>query len=237
MGLVYEDQVDASIRNLAKSIIEGKVETDDVTTLSYYGMKLVGAIEKLRRAIQYSPIVYQEELRDKIEELEEALVIIRHKVAKESSSASVFFSSVTDDDNMRNNPLIKALDDCKIKGFALGRAIKVISGSTGTPELAINNFIKVNKLKYPSIKESSVEYIQGQEDAKSLAKSRILDLSNRIYDSQKQFLRKYPKKNMDSISYLAGFSNIANSCFSRSFIEEERQKGKLISMIDDCLSN
>lgn len=235
MDCIY-DNYNAAIKKLARSIKNGEVETHDVSTLTYYGMKLIGAIDKMQRAIQYSPTVYQYQLRDDIDFLREALAILKEKVkSSDVGDGSIYFSHLTDDEVLRDHPFIKKLNDCKLKGLTLHRAVKVTSNSTGAPVMAIENFIKVNGVKYPSIEDSSVEYYEGQEDAKRLAKSKIMDVANKMYESQQQFLRKYPRRTMDSMSYMAGFSSIANGAFSQRFLENEALKGDFLSKVDSYL--
>lgn len=231
MGFSIYD-VDNSLKKLAMDIIQGQIKDKDPTTLSYYGMRLEGAIDKLERNAAAVPVVSQIELAKKAQIYKTALAKLRSDIVDAQGEGCIYFSDISKKKDLKKNPIVSSLEKNKLKGKMLSVAIRITAGDTGLPELAVSNFIKDNEIEYPEIDETSESYKLGQEDARRLVLARVKNVEDKMYQSQQDFLRHYPKKDADQASYIAGFSNVASSGFSFNFLENERAKGNFLSTVD-----
>ena len=236
MGSAITD-IDRDLKQLAEDIIDGKIQTKDAATLSYYGMRLMSAVEKLERPMLNTSFIYQMRLMKQIQRIKMALAILKEKIIEIQGDGCIYFSDLAKDNkDLKNNPIVKELDKHRLHGMMLIKAIKITSGDTGMPELALSNFIKNNEVDYPKIDETSMSYHKGQEDARKLVTARVQAAGDHMYESQQDFLRLHPKQDKDSLSYIAGFSNVASCAFSKSFIENERIKGNFLSTVDKYIN-
>jgi len=232
MGSAITD-IDRDLKQLAENIIDGRIDTNDIATLTYYGMRLMSAVEKLERPMLNTSFIYQMKLMKQIQRLKMALAIIKAKIIEAQGDGCIYFSDLAKKNkDLKNNPIVKELDKHRMHGMMLIKAIKITSGDTGMPELAVSNFIKNNEVDYPKIDETSMSYQEGQKDARKLVTARVQAVGDKMYESQKDFLRLHPKQDKDSLSYIAGFSNVASTAFSRSFLDQERMKGNFLANVD-----
>lgn len=231
INYVSEYQINTAIDNIANSVLSGKLDScNDITTLTYYGMKIRGGLDKLFRLMPTVPMTIEHDIKQHIDKLQEAMRHISDLIKNLDGTGSLYFSNLTEDQNLVNHPIVRLLEDTRLKGMAMPRAITITSISTGIPELAVSNFINQHDIKYPNINETSEAYIKGQDDARSLAGTNLLDVGTRMHIMQKKYLRA--KDNVepeDSNSYIAGFSSMLSSNFSQSFIKSESDKAKLLA--------
>lgn len=228
----HEYQVNKAIDDIANSVLSGEYDVvTDVATLTYYGMKIRGGLDKLHRQLPMAPTtIGRDIIYPQIDKLKGALNKISELIKSKDGLGSLYFSELTDDEDLARHPYVKLLGDYKIKGMALPKAISMTSISTGIPELSISNFVKLHDIKYPVICETSTAYIKGQDDARRLVGTNLEDVGIRMHEMQMKYLKSQDNEEPNDVnSYIAGFSSMLGSRYSQSFLKGESDKAKLLA--------
>lgn len=231
MKYVSDYQINATIDEIANSALNGEFDTlKDVATLTYYGMKLQGGIDKLVKQMPVTPTVLQVDQKTHIEKLQSALSKISELIRNAEGSGSTYFSNLTEDADLSRHPYVKLLGDFRLRGLALPKAVSMISDAVGAPKLAISSFIESHRVKYPQVDDTSVAYIKGQDDARRLVGTNVNDIGTRMHEMQMKFLKgRENPSTIESNSYIAGFSSMLYPKFNSDFIKSETDKGNLLS--------
>lgn len=231
MKYISDYQINTTIDNLANSVLNGEFDNvKDTTTLTYYGMKIRGAMDNLVKKFQFASVIIEADLKSHYDKLKAALDKLTEMIKQCEGLGSLYFSNLTEDSDLRTHPYVKLLDDMRTRGLPFDKAVSMVATNVGAPELAVSNFIKQHNVKYPIVCETSVSYVRGQEDARRLVGTNALDLVKRMYDMQMKFLRDSGgDMKKDGISYVAGFSSMMGRQIPIDQIRSQKDKASLLA--------